>query len=216
LTAKISGISHSATIYVTADYLAVGSNSDYFRIPMTPLLAQRIADATSMSMPTRCMVNAIWTAAPQKLNPQPIAPSAQMVTVPVFWDHQVLVEAQMNSTGATRGVLTAGQKKDIVISPRLYDPATPKRVAIYGWHRKIGVPIQPLYLGHQETYADYSHGVRLVSRQVTVDGQEMDIADVLKNPALAPLLHDETVPFTTAAPPRYAVSQSSVAGFQRY
>ncbi len=40
------------------------------------------------------------------------------------------------------GKLIAGHKKDVVITNRLL--TMPKRVAIYGWHRPNGSPIQPL------------------------------------------------------------------------
>jgi hypothetical protein len=52
-------------------------------------------------------------------------------------------------------------------------------------------PIQPLTIIHADRYLDYSHGVRLVSREVAVDGKAMDIGDVLKNRELCILLSDE-------------------------
>ncbi len=41
-------------------------------------------------------------------------------------------------------------------------------LAIYGWHRENGVAIQPLTIVHKDTYVDYSHGIRLVSRAVWI------------------------------------------------
>ena len=41
---SVSASGHTATYYVTPDYLAIGSDTDFFRQPMTPLLAQRLAD----------------------------------------------------------------------------------------------------------------------------------------------------------------------------
>ena len=43
---------NTATFHVTPDYLAIGSDSDYFLTPMTPNTAQRIADALGCSLPT--------------------------------------------------------------------------------------------------------------------------------------------------------------------
>ena len=54
-----TGETMEVTYYVTPDYLAVGSDDDYFLMPMTPILAQRIASATGCSMPTRRMVDQI-------------------------------------------------------------------------------------------------------------------------------------------------------------
>jgi hypothetical protein len=64
-------------------------------------------------------------------------------------------------------------------------------VAIYGWHRSDGEPIQPLSLFHPNWYVDYSHGVRLVGSMMLVDGALRPVAEVLKDPSLAPLLSDE-------------------------
>ena len=80
VTANIAGTNHTATFYVAPDYLAIGSDSDYFLAPMTPLLGQRLCDALGCVLPTRKMVNQIWTNAAVKLNPQPIPPSSQMTT----------------------------------------------------------------------------------------------------------------------------------------
>ena len=84
-----------------------------------------------------------------------------------------------------------GIKKDVVVTPLL--ASNPGRVAIYGWHQLNGTPIQPLYLGHIEAYVDYSHGIRLVSQQMVVQGVEMSVADVLAHPDLHVLLSDEGV-----------------------
>ena len=89
----------------------------------------------------------------------------------------------------------AGHKKDVVIANQVL--ATHGKVAIYGWHRPDGKPIQPLYTGHAQSWVDYSHGVRLVSRRMTVDGKAMTIEAVLADPALAPLLSNEGVMLKT-------------------
>lgn len=69
----------------------------------------------------------------------------------------------------------------------------PKPVVIYGWHYPSGSPIQPLYNGHGETYADYSHGIRLVQNALMLDGRPDSVTNLLANPALAPLLLDGTL-----------------------
>ena len=55
----------------------------------------------------------------------------------------------------------------------------PNRVAIYGWHKLDGKPIQPLTIVHVNWYVDYSHGVRLMKRTVMVDGKPRDVRHVL-------------------------------------
>ena len=54
-----------------------------------------------------------------------------------------------------------------------------------------GIPIQPLYVGHVDWYVDYSHGIRLVKREMTMDGKRVDLEDVLKDPNLCGAVSDE-------------------------
>ncbi len=191
VTATIAGTPYSLTYHVIPDYLAVGSNTDYFLCPMTPLLAQKIADHTNCILPTRKMVNDIWSAATVKMAPQPIAPSPEMTTVPVFNQHNTLVGTQRATflTAHPLGALVGGDKKDVAITIRLV--TQPGRVAIYGWHYQNGDPIQPLSLVHEETYADYSHGIRLVLRAATLNSQPADLDTLLKDPVLNVLVSDE-------------------------
>jgi hypothetical protein len=184
--------------WVTPDYLAVGSDSDYLLTPMSPQAAQRIADRLAMSMPTPRMVDGIWAAAAVKLTPAPIPPSPEMTTVPVFVAHSDSVRRQRASIPARLGALTAGHKKDVVLSRDL--GTKPGRVAIYGWHQRNGDPIQPRYLGHTDDWVDYSHGIRLVDRTIRVSGASMDLVAVLRDPALAGLVSREGA---FPAPPRY-------------
>ena len=51
-------------------------------------------------------------------------------------------------------------------------------VAIYGWLRRDGATIQLLSTGHMAWYADYCHGIRLVSDTVFVDGQARSVFDL--------------------------------------
>lgn len=175
------------------DYLAVGSEEDALPVPLTPAAAQRVADALGCVLPTPKMVDAVWAAAPLKLEPLPIPPNPAMTTVPVFVEHARRLAEQRRSTRAAHppGTLVAGGKKDVVVTARLANATN--RVAIYGWHRTNGAPIQPLSLVHGASYVDYSHGVRLVRNDLTVDGTNSTVARVLADPALAPLLSGEGV-----------------------
>lgn len=206
ITASSAG--HTATYHTTPDYLAIGSDTDYFLAPGSPLLAQRLATQIGCALPTRRIVNQIWTNAAVKLNPQPIAPSAEMITVPVFAWHNFMVRTQRNAFTNSQplGSLVSGDKKDLVISTLIYSnlqSGVPKPVVIYGWHYPSGVPIQPLYNGHEETYADYSHGIRLIQSTLKVDGSTNSVSTVLQSPTLNSLLSDEGViplPFYSVPP----------------
>jgi hypothetical protein len=178
-----------ATYHVAPDYLAIGSDGDYFLAPMTPFTAQKIADLLGCTLPTPRMVDDIYVSAKIKMTPSPIPPSPAMTTVPVFLRHD---ETVRNGRGQEPlGVLVAGHKKDVVIANKVF--AATGKVAIYGWHKPDGRPIQPLYTGHTAAWVDYSHGIRLVGRKMVVDGKETTIDEVLANPTLAPLLSDEGV-----------------------
>lgn len=194
-TATINNITYTVIYYAVPDYMAVGCDTNYFLCPMTPLLAQRIADFCGCTMPTRKMVNQIWTAATVKLAPSTIPPSSQMTTIPVMNQHNTTVWGQRSAVLETHplGELTGGDKKDVVISNIIYGYPSPGRVVIYGWHYQNGTPIQPMYNGHEETYADYSHGIRLVQNAITVNGTSNTVTGILQSSTLYSLLSDEGV-----------------------
>ena len=185
---ELEGREYVVLLSVLPDVLSVGNDADFLRIPLSPQAAQVIADSTHMSLLTSKISDALWSAATLRLAPQPIPPSEEMTTVSVFADHHWLIEA-MWPPGLPHGTLVAGIKKDVVLTPRL--DGEPSRVAIYGWHGQDGAPIQPIYTGHSDRWVDYSHGVRLVSRRVLVNGVEHDLATLLEDPVLWALLSDE-------------------------
>lgn len=191
LTNSVHGEVHRLTVRVAPDYLAVGSDADYLLMPLSPMAAERIADATGCQLPTRHLVDAIHAAARLKLVPRPIPPSPEMTSMPVFARHNEQVWEQRRAALAAcpLGTLVAGHKKDVVATPKL--ATRPGRVAIYGWHQTNGVPIQPLYLGHADSWVDYSHGIRLVSQTALLDGVEKPLAQILADPELNILAGDE-------------------------
>jgi hypothetical protein len=171
---SISGKAIKITFYVTPDYFSVGLNEDWARVCLTPMASQKIAAQLHCVLPSRKMVDAIYQAARWKLEPVPLF--AFRDSTPTMWHHHLVIEGQRKG----RSGLIAGIKKDIVFSPQLLEEKKKDRVAIYGWHKTDGRPIQPLYLGHVNWYVDYSHGLRLVWRKIRVDGRWGDI-ETLRN-----------------------------------
>ena len=169
------------------DYLAIGSDEDYVYTPMNPLTAQKIADHFGMVLPTRKMVDDIYAQADVHLKPAPMPAGPTMRSTDYFRRHNETIQKQLGL--GHRGELIAGHKKDVVISNRLGDNR--RRVAIYGWHKEDGKPIQPLSTVHGELYADYSHGVRLVSKMMTIDGNDVPLVEVLHDPGFVALVSDE-------------------------
>jgi hypothetical protein len=186
-----SSNNHTVEYDVMPDYLAIGSTGDFCRVPMGPQSAQAIADAFGCILPTRKLVDDIWQHATVHLTPIPYAPvGTENNKVYKFIQHNTDIEAARVAAGGQLGELIAGIKKDVVITNQL--KTKPTCVAIYGWHYTTGVPIQSLYTGHVNFYVDYSHGIRLVSAVMRVDGVPMRAQDILADPVLYTLISDES------------------------
>jgi hypothetical protein len=183
------GHSVAATIWVTPDYLAIGSDDDFLYVPLTYYSATTIADRFGSVLPTARMVDAIYEQSAHRLTPVPLPAGPLMRSNLYLAKHQRRIDAQRS--GLPLGDLISGHKKDLVLSSRLRQ--LPGRVAIYGWHRAPGDPIQPLSTVHGAQYVDYSHGVRLVSTTVVVDGRPRSIYDALQDSQVAPVLSREGV-----------------------
>jgi hypothetical protein len=179
----------TATVFVMPEYLSIGSDKDYLRIPMNLYTAAAVASHMGFILPTRKMVNAIYQQSAFHFSPEPMAAGPQMRSTEYYQTHNRKIEEQSRALGVTPGALVSGHKKDVVMTNLL--TSNPGRIAIYGWHRLNGAPIQPLSTVHGACYADYSHGIRLVSETVQVDGQSRSVYDVLPDPVLSGVLSDE-------------------------
>ena len=189
---EIDGRDYQATFWVTPDYLAVGSDSDFFLVPLSPPTAQRVADLVDGSLPTPQMVDSIWVSARSRLAPIRIPPDEFTTTVPYFVRHSELVQAQRSLQNVRPGAFAAGHKVDLVRSP---GPAAQEgTAAAYGWHRPDGEPIQPLYMIPEDSQVPYNQGIRLVDRRILVDGAPRDLVEVLRDPKLALLLSGDSTP----------------------
>jgi hypothetical protein len=102
-----------AYYFVTADYLSIGSDNDFARIPLTPMTAQSIADSLNCFLPTRKIVNDVYKAAKVKLDPVPMY--AFRDSAVTMYQHNLIIEGQRK----LRKGLIAGIKKDVVITEKL-------------------------------------------------------------------------------------------------
>ncbi len=190
---SVSNSTDKITYYVTSDYLSIGSDEDYVRIPMTPIDAQVIADQFGCMLPTRKMVNDIWRSSTIKLAPLPWGPpfNIEMHSTYRYGEHSNRIQNQLSGRIDS---LISGHKKDVVLTNKLYPKNPKRRVAIYGWIQKNGVAIQDLNpSAHEDLYADYSHGIRLISKKALLNDKIIDIIDILKEPKLCSLLSDEGI-----------------------
>jgi len=187
-----------ATVRVCPDYLAIGSNDDYVRIPMNPITAQRIADHFGFALPTMRLVDIVDAESKRQGGRIPFhqAPDiAKFMGIP--WDRSTVDGFWTRSPDFARAqnsmidedvhglrdpnVIRSGQKKDVI-----YDPATNLGAfatdSKTGERRKVadrGVAIyhprrQPAAIPHEETFHDYSHGIRFVHGQVRLQITESD------------------------------------------
>ena len=191
--ADSAGVLHKVSFETMPDYLAVGCDSDFCRIPMNPYTAQRLASEFGASMITAALSDYIYRKADIKLTPFnyiPVGNANELVTK--FEEHNAQIEKQLREAGGVHGQLIAGIKKDVILSGRIADQ--PGKVVIYGWHKPDGRPIQPVYSGHVWWYVDYSHGIRLINNQVMINGKSYSFADVLQDPVLYKIFSDEKGP----------------------
>ncbi len=179
----------SATIFVMPDYLAIGADTDFLRIPMNLATATAVAARFRFVLPTRKMVDAIYQQSAYHFVPEPLTPGPRMRSTDYYRTHNEMIEKQARDRGIPLGQLVSGHKKDVVVTNLL--TRTQGRIAIYGWHRANGAPIQPLSTVHGACYADYSHGIRLVSEMAIEDGTFRSVRDILQDSVLADALSDE-------------------------
>ncbi|MCX6152190.1 MAG: T9SS type A sorting domain-containing protein [Ignavibacteriales bacterium] len=189
----VNGALHKCYYQVMPDYLAIGSNDDFCRVPMGPKTAQKLATLFGATMPTPKLVDDIYLNADLKLTPVsylPVGNANELVTK--FIEHNQAIEQQRISSGKPLGVVVGGIKKDVVISNKIVDPAKPNHVVIYGWHKLDGTPIQPVYNGHIDSYVDYSHGIRLLSKEIIIDSLLTTVSDVLRDSVKYKILSNES------------------------
>jgi hypothetical protein len=188
--ADVNGAMHKVEYQVMSDYLAIGCDADFCRIPMSPNTAQRLANAFGASLITATISDHIYERATVKLAPVsylPVGNANELVSK--FVEHNRDIEGQLKENGGKYGELIAGIKKDVILSGRI--ASQPTKVVIYGWHRRGGEPIQPVYSGHVNWYVDYSHGIRLMNNQVLIDGKPHLVTEILKDPVLFRLFSNE-------------------------
>jgi hypothetical protein len=182
----LSGETITAVIWVTPDYMAIGSDKDFLLIPLTYPSAVAVADAFDCILPTPKIVDDIYDQSTCHLKPNPLPPGPKMRSCGYYLKYRKMIRAQQKQRDCVLGELVSGHKKDVVLTNRLNRKTA--RIAIYGWHKENGEPIQPLSLVHGKNYADYSHGVRLIYKTVWINGKPCSILDVLQDPHLAPVL----------------------------
>ncbi|MBI2416935.1 MAG: T9SS type A sorting domain-containing protein [Ignavibacteriales bacterium] len=191
--ADVNGTNHTVEYEVSPDYVCIGSNEDFCRIPMGPITAQRIANLYGAVMPTAKLVDDIYAKAELKLAPVTYAPVGnQNEQVVKFVEHNTAIEQQRIASGKPLGTLIGGTKKDVILSNLITDPTRPDHVVIYGWHQLSGLPIQPVTNIHANAYVDYSHGIRYINSELMLDGNIATVKQILTSTTLYKVLSNES------------------------
>lgn len=184
-----TGNEHTLTFYCYPDYLRIGDDYDSIIVNMSHDHASEIAEKLGCILPTRKMVDLIYLSASVKLNPTPMQWGPLMQSTTYMIQSNSLIESQKRTREVVNGELIAGHKKDVVISANSHK--NPGREAIYGWHQANGKVIQPLSFAHDTRYSDYSHGARMVLKTGYLDGEAVNLSDIISDPAYCELLSDE-------------------------
>ena len=189
-------LGHIVEFWVLPDYLAIGTNEDFVRIPMGIISSKKVAKALGCTLPTTFLVDRINDVAQGALDIFPFRPKGSRNQRPiVFQDHNNAIKALFKAKGYQFGQFISGLKKDLVLSwnqERI--PAYARNIAIYGWHHPDGHPQQPLFLRHADFYSDYSHGTRLIWNEILIDGIPFSLEKVMRDPQLFRLVSDESQP----------------------
>lgn len=184
---------HVLRFWVSSDVLRVGEPCDSVRVAVACRTHRLIAEKLGCLLPTPRISDLVWLHADVRLGVYTQRPGPAMARKTAFLRHHEQLEAEL--AGRT-GLVTAG--KDWVLCRRL--ATVPDRAANYGWHLMRGgrpgvTPgvhvVQPLGLAHDLDHVDYSQFCRFVRRRCELDGGEVDLGDVLADPALASLVSHE-------------------------
>lgn len=162
-----------ALIEVSRDYVSI----DGERVPMGAPVAQAAADALDALLPTPAIVDAIEAEPAAIVTWLPTQPAGQAML-----SSEALARCEDETRAILAGypgadtALLAGHRKDVVIASIMRRG----QVTIYGARWRNGGRIQPVSSVHEQIFADYSHGVRLVRRACQLDGKPALLEDVLR------------------------------------
>jgi hypothetical protein len=184
------------TVYAMPDVLAIGSDKDYFRVPMNPLLSQALAQKYGMALPTRTIVENIWIEAGksgiQCTGPNYTHSAADLGflnSAGFYYRQNEDIREQVDEIGPDnprfKGVRSGG-KKELVVEPTVLKT---HRTAFYGLWMANGLPIQ-VTDAHDVNHTEYAMGTRYLAQMVTVsDGKGgrrvISLREALRDPDMA-------------------------------
>ena len=166
---------------------------DGIRITVTMTTMQKIVDTLGHAFPTSKISDLIRQHADVIIGACTQTPDSKMAYTSRMIQHSQAVDAKL--TGKVGLPCTVG--KDWVLSNKLV--GQPDKSANYGWHDQGASYTSPgglklwqnLGTVHDRWHVDYSQGVRLISRNCTLNGEPRDLLELLQDPQIAKLLSYE-------------------------
>lgn len=207
----------SATVQVSVDGFAIGTEDDWLRVALSGYHAQKIADFFECCLPTNKIVFEAYRQAKVKLvahllECQAVGGGRWQRSTFACRLHEDILQGRVPCKRGQPYTEAAGR-----LDPRLgshegrcsLPPGEHPRVLVAGHLKEVtingedlsktlafaglfpanGRPLQAGIGGpHGPGFADYSHGVRLVARRVDLDGKAMDYEDLVTDPDYAGLM----------------------------
>lgn len=196
---EVSANGHTGRFTVFADALMLGG----IRVNVSAKLQQQIADALGAMLLTPRLADLVFQNRAVTLPP---------LTRPITSSTAAMVE-QSNKISAllppgVQGIKNTVGKHWCLVKSLFSDSArAARKAANYGWHfegasfqgikgeASVSLPgvrvIQGVGTVHNMDHTDYSQICQLVLRRCVVDGEERDLADVVMDAELAPLVSHE-------------------------
>lgn len=189
---------HTLRLDVAMDALRIGEQGDSVRVAANSVTQQVIADHLGCLLPTAKICDLVWKRVLAgdgiKLTPHTQSPDSHMADTDRFVEHSEAIDKQRD--GHCGLLWPVG--KVFALSKKV----TAGKCANYGWHVTSGskfagvtdgvIVLQPLATAHSDTFTDYSQLCGgLVKRRCYLDGEEADLAEILKDPSLCSLVSTE-------------------------
>ena len=215
ISIPVSFDGHVAVIKVMSDALMIGEPDSFIRINMSMSGERKVAQVLGMSLMTPKVADLAYKAADIKIEPCTQTPDAKMAYTSRMIKHSNDINTRVvgkthnmdpSLIGSCQVGCIADVGKDWVLSNRI----TNVNVATnYGWRTAVkpnpahlgngpfsgpdGFMWQTLGAAHNTQHVDYSQVVRLMSREIIVDGQLMDFKDVVTDKNLCRLINYDGV-----------------------
>ena len=112
-----------ATYYVMSDYMAIGSDSDFVRMPLTPKSAMEICDVVHCQLITEKISDDVYSASNCRIEPHPLTSDRDQASAFVIHNKAIADAIPVKAESP----LVVGIKKDLVLTNRLKEKTTSSR-----------------------------------------------------------------------------------------